>query len=213
MTPRFPIRGLPAVLLACLLAAPSAQAQDGEALLARLRHRFESVKTFRADFSQRSESLLFDEGTDVLRGTLYVRGEAYRLESGTRTLVNDGTTLWIYDEAEQQVLVSDYVEDEYTFSITGFLYRFDERWRFDSVERSGADWLLHLAPLNPDDFFRAVAVTMRDSDSMVTRVQVLDANETTMIFTLDNLVENPDLDDPVFRFEAPDGVEVVDLRN
>jgi chaperone LolA len=198
----------------CLLTvAPVASAQDGEALLARLRSRFESVRTFQAQFSQRTLSPIFEDGQDTILGTLYVRGEAYRLESGTRTLVNDGTTLWIYDAAESQVLVSDNVEDEYTFSITGFLYRFDERWTFDSVEKADGAWVLHLSPKNPDDFFRSVAVTMTDSDGTVTRVRVVDANDVTMIFTLDDLVENPPLADTVFRFDAPDGVEVVDLRS
>lgn len=199
-------------LLLLLLSVPTASAQDGEALLGRLRARFESVHAFRAEFSQRTFSPIFGDGEDTIRGTLFVRGDSYRLESGTRTLVNDSTTLWIYDAAEQQVLISDYVEDEYTFSITGFLYRFDERWKFDTVERADDGFLLHLLPRNPDDFFRSVSVTMRDSDSMVTRVEVIDANEVTMIFTLDHLVENPPLDNSVFRFDAPDGVEVVDLR-
>lgn len=203
-----------ASLLICLAAAaPSVSAQDGEALLGRLRARFEAVRTFRAEFSQRTYSPIFGDGEEVIRGTLFVRGESYRLESGTRTLVNDSKTLWVYDAAEQQVLVSDYVEDEYTFSITGFLYRFDERWRFDTVERVDEGWLLHLLPRDSGDFFRSVAVTMRASDSMVIRVRVVDANEVTMVFTLDDLVENPPLDDSVFRFDAPDGVEVVDLRS
>ncbi len=206
-------RVLASLLLCLIAAAPAASAQDGEALLGRLRTRFESVRTFRAEFSQRTSSPIFDSGEEVIRGTLFVRGDRYRLESRTRTLVNDSKTLWVYDASEQQVLVSDYVEDEYTFSITGFLYRFDERWQFETVERADDGWLLHLLPRNPDDFFRSVAVSMRQSDSMVTSVRVVDANEVTMVFTLDDLVENPPLDDSVFRFDAPDGVEVVDLRS
>lgn len=201
-------------LVLCLPVVPTdAVAQDGEALLARLRDRFESIRTLRASFGQRSTSPLFEGSTEALEGTLYVQGEAYRLESGGRTLVNDGRTLWIYDAAERQVIVSDYEEDAYTFSITGFLYRFDERYRFDTVERRGDRWVIHLLPRDPDDFFRSVAVTMRDTDALVTEVRVTDANDVTMVFTLADLVENPELPDGVFRFDPPEGVEIVDLRN
>lgn len=196
------------VALAFVFASVAAVPVLGQSALDRVRERYERSAGLEARFEQADE-----EGG--LRGTLWLQGERYRLETGTRTVVTDGKTVWVHDRNENRVVVSDLVEDETTFSIPGFLYRFDERWRVSgavsAVEEGQRVQIVTLIPVDPDDWFTGVTVAVRERDWTVLRIAVTDAAESTMTFRLRNVVERS-LDDSRFRLEIPRGVEVVDLR-
>ncbi len=196
------------VALAFVFASVAAVPVLGQSALDRVRERYERSAGLEARFEQADE-----EGG--LRGTLWLQGERYRLETGTRTVVTDGKTVWVHDRNENRVVVSDLVEDETTFSIPGFLYRFDERWRVSgavsAVEEGQRVQIVTLIPVDPDDWFTGVTVAVRERDWTVLRIAVTDAAESTMSFRLRNVVERS-LDDSRFRLEIPRGVEVVDLR-
>lgn len=201
------------IIVLCSLRVVPALGQDGRDVLERLKARYEAVPGLVARFEQRTTIL---DDSEVMTGSIYLRGDSYRLETGTRTIVTDGQTVWVYDPSESQVVVSDYVEDETTFSITGLLSRFDERWRvagamagFESGERTQ---VVTLDPKDPDDYFTRVVIVVRDGDDMVRRIDVTDASDVTMTFVLSDVQERP-LDDDMFRFDAPDGIDVVDLRS
>ncbi len=84
----------------------------------------------------------------------------------------------------------------------------------DVVTHDGArHYRLNLKPKSPDSFFREATIWMRDRDDIITKLTVLDVNETRMVFTLDNIELNPVLDTDPFLFTPPDGVEVIDLRS
>lgn len=196
------------VALAFVFASVAAVPVLGQSALDRVRERYERSAGLEARFEQADE-----EGG--LRGTLWLQGERYRLETGTRTVVTDGKTVWVHDRNENRVVVSDLVEDETTFSIPGFLYRFDERWRVSgavsAVEEGQRVQIVTLIPVDPDDWFTGVTVAVRERDWTVLRIAVTDAAESTMTFRLRNVVERS-LDDSRFRLEIPRGVEVVNLR-
>src|SRR5690606_23184756 len=76
-------RALAAFLLAAVAFAGQVQAQDGGAVLDRLRAKYESLDALRARFTQ-------TVGGEVTEGTLVFRGDQYRIETGNQTLVTDG---------------------------------------------------------------------------------------------------------------------------
>lgn len=196
-----------------LCGARAVPVRGQESVIDRVRARYEASSGIEARFEQ--VTTLFDE-SDRLTGRIWLQGEKYRLETGSRTVVADGETVWVFDRAENQVIVSDFVEDETTFSITGFLYRFDERWRVtgEAASTQGAERvrIATVVPIDPDDWFSRVIVTVRERDAMVTRLEVVDASDVTMIFDLRNVVERP-LEPGLFRFSPEVGVEIVDLRS
>lgn len=196
-----------------LCGARAVPVRGQESVIDRVRARYEASSGIEARFEQ--VTTLFDE-SDRLTGRIWLQGEKYRLETGSRTVVADGETVWVFDRAENQVIVSDFVEDETTFSITGFLYRFDERWRVtgEAASTQGAERvrIATVVPIDPDDWFSRVIVTVRERDAMVTRLEVVDASDVTMIFDLRDVVERP-LEPGLFRFSPEAGVEVVDLRS
>ena len=198
------------VLFATVLSAGQVSAQSGDGILDRLRARYESTDALRAHFTQ-------TVGSASMEGTLTMRGDAYRIETGDQTLVTDGTTAWVYSKSEKQVLVNDAVADETAFSPADFFTNYPDR--FD-VTVQGSESIggvrhdrLKLTPKESGSFLREVTLFVRASDALPTRVQIVDGNGTRVAFDLRDVEVNPRLSNDVFRFVAPQGAEVVDLRS
>lgn len=198
------------VLLLTVSFAGQASAQAGGDVLDRLRARYESLDALSAQFTQRI-------GEATMEGTLVLRGDAYRIETDDQTLVTDGITSWVYSKTDRQVLVNDAIADETAFSPADFFAHYPDR--FD-VQVSGQETIggerydrLRLTPRNDDAFLEEVTLFVRGSDTLPTRVRIVDGNGTTVVFDLRGVEVNPRLADDAFRFVPPPGAEVVDLRS
>lgn len=190
--------------------AGQALAQQGDPVLDRLRARYETLDGLRAQFTQHVNGA-------AMEGSIVLRGDAYRIETADQTLVTDGTTSWVYSKADRQVLVNDAVADETTFSPADFFTHYPDR--FD-VRTAGSETIqgvrhdrLLLTPKNADAFLQEVTLFVRASDALPTRVQIVDGNGTTVLFDLHDVEVNPRLSEDTFRFVAPSGAELVDLRS
>ncbi len=157
------------------------------------------------------------EQEESFTGRLILQGEKYRVETGTEVLVVNGQETYVYRPNEKQVLISDVVEDDASFSPSSFLLNYDQRFDVRDVAvvtyNGAKHYRLNLEPKSPDSFFREATIWMRDRDDIITKLMVLDVNETRMVFTLDNIELNPVLDADTFLFTLPEGVEVIDLRS
>ncbi|NNE71437.1 MAG: outer membrane lipoprotein carrier protein LolA [Rhodothermales bacterium] len=199
-------------LTVCVLLQFARPALGQSDIVSRVLQHYSELETLQARFDQTMTSDLFDEPEEI-SGSLFMRGKAYRILTGTRTIVTDGDTSWIYDPIEKQVLIDNQIEDEMSFSVHQFLYAFDERFDVAGTVRSGNSWQIELSPRDPDDYFRHLELIVRDADALITEIRVDDINEVSIRIQLSEITENPDLDDALFRFDVPAGAEVVDLRS
>ena len=195
---------------------PTAYAQDAQTVFERLLAKYNSIEGLSAEFTQTMSSAYWDQD-ESFTGLLILQGEKYRVETSTEVLVVNGQETYVYRPQEQQVLINDVVEDEASFTPSTFLLNYDQRFDVldvDMVTYDGArHYRLNLKPKSLDSFFREATIWMRDRDDIITKLTVLDVNETRMVFTLDNIELNPVLDTDPFLFTPPDGVEVIDLRS
>ncbi len=205
------------VALAVLLfvAAPvSGQVQTTEQVLDRVRSKLAHVETLYADFSQTFSSRYIEE-TESLEGTVLLKGDKYRVETPTQVFVTDGRVTWVYNASEDQLLISDYVEDETTFSLNAFLFGFEKRYRVvdmttDTRERDV--YVINLRAVDPAAFFPTATMYVQRADYDIVTLQVTDVNETLITFKLRNVVYNRPISEDRFRYDPAGSTEVVDLR-
>ena len=127
------------LLIAAYLVHPAAPIAAQPTIVSQVLDKYASLETLQARFQQTMTSDLFDE-EETVTGLISMEGPAYRILAGSRTIVTDGETSWIYDAIENQVLIDYYYEDESTFSVHEFLFRFDERFSVQSAVRNGREW-------------------------------------------------------------------------
>jgi|SRR5690606_21758545 outer membrane lipoprotein carrier protein len=207
------------VLLSCAVlfaGQQDANAQSADQIIKRIQDKYQAIDALKAEFTQ-TMTTPYSEGSETFSGTVVLQGDRYRVETGNQTLVTDGKVTWIYNPADNQVLINDVVEDETSFSFNDFLFSFDENYTATSVKSELIGGVKHfrvdLKPRDDDSFFREATLWLRDSDDVVTRLQVLDVNDTQMTFELTNIELNPKLDASTFTFQPPRSAEVVDLRS
>ncbi|MDX1428763.1 MAG: outer-membrane lipoprotein carrier protein LolA, partial [Rhodothermales bacterium] len=70
-----------------------------------------------------------------------------------------------------------------------------------------------LRSIRPDEFFPQVTLTIRKSDYLISRLEVIDSNETRITINLRNVQLNPPVSTQDFTFEPPESSDVVDLRS
>lgn len=199
-----------------LCASEGASAQSADELSERLASRYEQLGAMRASFVHVATSDFMDS-PERFSGTMIFAGSRYRIETVSQTIVTDGETTWIHNRAEGQVLINDYVEDEFSFSLTTFLSQFGNDYDTalqGSQRRSGQmHYVLELSPRDDFATFRSVELWMRKSDSIVTHLIVVDLNDVTMTFDLSDIEIDPPVLESTFSFDIPQSVEVIDLRN
>lgn len=199
-----------------LFCVQGAQAQQQDPAVARLKAKYAAITTLKATFTQQMSSDYMD-GTETFSGKLYLQDKMYRVETSQQTVVTDGEATWIYNVTDNQVLINDYVEDETTFSLNQFFFNFDDKYTVQSVSSVTLNGAAHaqitLSPSYEDLFFTAATLWLRDRDDLVTQIEVIDVNETRMVFSLDDIEINPSLDPSLFEFKPPAGAEVIDLRS
>lgn len=199
----------PLALLAAVAVAFPAQAQSPEAIARQLQQRYGALESLQASFVQTA-------GGQRLEGTLSVRGDAFRLDLGEQVLVTDGGTLWSYSRADEQVVVQPYDPSRVGFSVgqlfTDYLAVFRVTGATKATIGGVAHDVLTLRPRQSGASVRDATLYVRSSDAVPTRIRVHDTNGGTLAFDLRNVRRNVSLSASTFRFEAPRGTEVVDLR-
>jgi chaperone LolA len=204
------VRLRPLALAAAVLIGGQATAQTSPASVARdLQARYGATESLQARFVQTA-------GGQRLRGTISVRGDAFRLDLGSQVLVTDGETLWSYSRDDEQVVVQDYDPARVGFTPGQLFTDYLDVFRATGATRATVGGVRHdvltLRPRQSGSSVRDATVYVRSSDAVPTRVRVHDTSGGTLSFDLTDVRRNVALPASTFRFRAPAGTEVVDLR-
>lgn len=218
--------GLAALLALAIVAAPAAAQTDevdaaapaeqaapsAQAAPAGLQEFFSGIDTIRGEFRQ----VLFDtRGQAVERSA----GEFAILKPGRfrwhytepyeQLIVADGDNIWLYDQDFEQVTVreqTDSLSQSPAMLLGGAADALDAFRYLGSYSQDGRDWL-RLEPAAPESDFRAVDLSFAGGDLELMELTDALGQVTRIEFT--ELVMNESLDDALFTFTPPPGVDVI----
>jgi outer membrane lipoprotein carrier protein len=126
-----------------------------------------------------------------------------------KTFVADGRNFYFYVPADRQVMVR---EEDKERGIPSLLLsgKGDILGQFEvGLEAAPAGLQrLRLTPRRPEPEIARALVDV-DAQGRVRRIQVEDAQGSLSRFEFDDIKENLDLPDRLFRFQVPPGVEVI----
>lgn len=205
------------VLLCCCGGAPTyaGDAQPSAAeLAARLQARYDETRAFHADFVQEVRSA-------ALGRTLTSRGHVYFEKPGRmrwefaeprQTLIADGASFWLYQPAENQVIKTPFrraFNSQMPISFLTGVGRLEEDF---AVSPQGETEQVHRLRLSPKR--EAAAVGRLDVEVDKATFDILQATVTdplgnTTRLRFSHIERVDDLDDGLFRFALPAGVDLV----
>lgn len=201
---------------------PSVAAADPETcpppaeIAQRLQARYDTTKNFRADFRQATTIAALGQGDEAFGTVVFMKPGRMRWEFQSpqkQSIIADGSTLWIYQPDDRQVLKAQFNAAFVSTTPVSFLAGVGRiKDDFDvAVDPRGCNaqrLYLKLVPKKGEDLGSlTLAVTRQSYDIVEAAITDPVGNVTTLSFS--NVQRNADIADDEFRFVVPDGVDVV----
>ena len=200
----------------CWFFVPSAvMGITGDEIIAEVQERLTDYKTFSARFEKKFYWAVLDKQRNR-EGRIYLsRPDRFRIElQGGDVIVSDGEAIWSYIERNGQVVVGPY-EGEVKTPWEMF-FDYSERYTPIAVEENELDgrscYLLVMAPENEVSVVERMRVWVDRKKWLLLQVEQLEANGNLTTYRLKDHRTNKKIDDEVFAFQVPEGVEVLDRR-
>ena len=200
----------------CWFFVPSAvMGVTGDEIIAEVQERLTDYKTFSARFEKKFYWAVLDKQRNR-EGRIYLsRPDRFRIElQGGDVIVSDGEAIWSYIERNGQVVVGPY-EGELKTPWEIF-FDYSERYMPIAVEENELDgrscYLLVMVPENEESVVERMRVWVDRKKWLLLQVEQLEANGNLTTYRLKDHRTNKKIDDEVFVFQVPEGVEVLDRR-
>lgn len=214
------VRGAVAFAVAVLLSAPAARGAaepqpTATELAARVQARYNTIRDFTADFTQRQTSPqlpkpVVDRGEVKIKKPgrmrwVYATGERHQV-------ISDGTTIYAYFPQDRHVSLTPMPQGDDASTALLFLAGRGNLTRdFTATlpaEQPTGEWRLTLRPRAAEADFETLTLEVDRTSLAFRGLVVVDQEGGTSAFRFTNLRENRGLSNSEFTFVIPRGVEV-----
>jgi outer membrane lipoprotein carrier protein len=134
------------------------------------------------------------------------------LEPFPELIVTNGIKLWNYQPDLEQVVVEDWETDQSELAaqlLSGRTDNLQEEYSITAEETSSADFSqFKLTPLASDNVYSSIAI--RFSQSKLESITMDSKNGERTVWNFADVTINAFIDDEVFTFDAPAGIEVIE---
>tara|TARA_B110000046_G_scaffold185102_1_gene225583 strand:+ start:306 stop:938 length:633 start_codon:yes stop_codon:yes gene_type:complete len=187
---------------------------EAELILESMSEKYKSKSAFMSTFQQNliNEISTIDES---ISGTVYVKGDKYKLEIAGQIIFNDGQDLWSYSEEIMEVTVSTYDKEEQEISLTNIWDLYKEGYKYGlNVPDAQGNWVIDLEPIERgvEAFYKIRMVISNEYDLRSFRIFEESGNQYN--YTITKLIDRSDLTDGFFTFDLAQypEVELIDFR-
>jgi len=203
------------LLFTCYVSfAAAVQAATADDIVSDLQKRFSEVHDVKGTFSQ--TSYLKDiEKTETYSGAFYIKKPSgvmweYKTPRDERVIIN-GTDTWIYRQSLKQAIKTRFSREAYS-QVPIALLNSLENLRADFDITVMEDETLNLKPKHQMGFIREIVIKTSPKNFPVKTLKVFDIYGNIITIELANIKTNSGLNDSLFTFTAPQGVEVFDMN-
>ena len=193
----------------------SSETEEQATIVARLQARYDETAGFRADFVQEVTSA-------TLGQTLRSRGQVFFKKPGRmrweftepqQLLIADGSALWLYQPAERQVIKTPFQHAFNSQTPISFLTgvgRLEEDFSVLPQGETGSVYRLRLRPKREVEAIGLLDIEVSKATFDIQQALITDplGNTTRVSFT--NIDRETMLEDDLFRFELPPGIDLVE---
>lgn len=208
------------VLLACAFISMAQNNTDAAAkvILDGVSAKFKTFTTVQATFSYKVEN----GSGKVLSsktGSIKMKGTKYRVSFSGQEMFCNGTTVWNYDKAANEVTISKLDASSGMITpqklFTNF-YDKDFLYKLNGEKKAGAKTLqeIEMTPIDKSKPFHKVYVQVDKAAKTIYSTKVLENAGNKYTYTVSTMSTNKPLADAIFVFDKSKypGVEEVDLR-
>ena len=180
--------------------------------------KFKTFSSVQAGFSYKVEDAK-GKAMSTKTGTVWMKGNKYRVSFGGQEIFSDGTTVWNYDKSTNEVTINNVDASGTALTpqklFTNF-YDKDFLYLLNGEKKVGAKTLqeIEMTPTDKSKPFHKVYLQVDKAAKTIYSTKVLENGGNRYTYTVSNMKTNGTLADNQFAFDKKKypGVEEVDLR-
>lgn len=186
-------------------------------LLNTISTRYKNFKSIKADFIYSVESKA-ENLSEKQKGSIYVKGNKFRLDIANQLIICDNKTVWTYSKEMNEVQINNFdpkkapirLDDIFTMYDKGFLSKILEQKK----EGKNDIAIVELTPKDKKKNFFKIKLTIDKTNQTITKSQVFEKSGAIHTYTVTNQYPNIKLEDDFFSFDVKKypKIEVIDLR-
>ena len=205
------------ILLILFILFVASSAQSVEDIVEEIQERYEGLENLSAEFKQ-VEFFQLTGSKNETTGKIYVKnGTQYRLETEDRIIVTDGVTVWTYSMFNNQVLIDRVKKNDASVLPRDLLFKYPRDYYASLLSTEDYEDEEHyVLKLDPKEeihgYIKSMKIWVKSDSYLISKIEYTDFNENTSIFAIRKIDIKKDLQESLFKFEVPEGVETVDLR-
>ncbi len=185
-------------------------------ILDRLTAITESYHTIKTEFAYKMKNAEADID-ETEEGTLFVKGDKYRLLIADQEVICDGETIWTYIEDAEEVQVNSIEDSEGSITPSNLLtsYNKDYKSKFirESFQYGTTVYIIDLTPVEGKSYYKIRVIIDKKKDQLL-EFTIFDKSGSTYSYIINKFLPNIEIEDSYFFFNAEDfpGVDVIDMR-
>lgn len=203
-------------LTALVLTSALAQ-QDPKArkILDAMSAKYQQTPSFKAQFTYKMENL--EEDIDEsFEGTIFVKGDLYKLLMEGQEMRFDGENLWNYSPEMEEITVSPSEDDENEISISNIfqIYKTGYKYLYLESRDAGKTDVVDLVPNDTNKSFFKIRMVINASTKALKSFKVFDKAGSKYVYTVKTFAAVNTLKNSDFSFSQAElsGKEFVDMR-
>ncbi|MBI3091557.1 MAG: outer membrane lipoprotein chaperone LolA [Candidatus Tectomicrobia bacterium] len=182
-----------------------------------MQARYQGTESLRADFRQEAYNKALGRTRTAVGRVVIVKPGKMRWEYAQpdkRLIISDGTTLWLYFPASNQVMIEAAAgQDDFVRAFLSGEGRLRQDFDLEKVEDSSQtqadEYGLQLRPKVPHTTVTRMLLFVDRQGLLVKRVTTFDILGNTTTLFLSNLEVNGDVEAGTFTFQPLAGVEII----
>lgn len=206
-------------LLLSLIGLQPDQLNDPKAkvLLDAVSKMYKSYNSIEADISLTTSNTAQNK-TTTQTGSVYLKGEKYKMVMGKQEVICDKQSVWTYLKDINEVQINDYEanKEDITPSNMFTIYQNDFNYIMNGEEviDKTVCAIIDLMPKDKSKPFFKVRIWIDKNAKYIKRMKVFDKNGTHYTYQVTSFNSKANLDDSIFKFDISKhpGVHVEDLR-
>lgn len=210
------------IAMALLVTSFAAMAQKNDPaakqILDAVSAKFKTFSSVQAAFAYKVENGA-GKALSTKTGTVWMKGNKYRVSFGGQDIFSDGKTVWNYDKSSNEVTINNVDASGTTLTpqklFTNF-YDKDFLYMLNGEKKVNGKTLqeIEMTPTDKSKAFHKVYLQVDKSAKTIYSTKVLENGGNRYTYTVSSMKTNTALADNQFMFDKSKypGVEVVDLR-
>ena len=199
-------------IIAFMAIAATAQTDKARTILDDVSARTKAYKTIKIDFTY----TMVNPGQNInesFTGTLFSKGDSYKLLFSGQEVISDGKTVWTYLKDANEVQVNEATNDDDSFTPTNLLSSYTDNFKAKLLSEDAKQYVIELTPVQKKNFNK-VKVVIDKSKKVLNSLAIFDKNGSTYTYSVNKFETDMPLKESMFTFSAEThpGVDVIDMR-